>query len=129
MLGLVRYEPIVKAPGAQGRDAEPSRLRGDVRLVLVGDARRGLVSTACPAAVSTSPTSASTATRGQRRRDHLAIRWLGRHGEVADLTFGDLAVRTSDFAEVLDELGVAPRESGVRCSVACPSCTSPCWAR
>ena len=44
--------------------------------------------------------------RGERR-DELAIRWLGRHGEVQDFTFGDLAVRTSAFAEVLDEFGVA----------------------
>jgi acetyl-CoA synthetase len=43
---------------------------------------------------------------GGATRDHLAIRWLGRHGEVTDLTYGDLAARTSAFAEVLDELGV-----------------------
>ena len=41
------------------------------------------------------------------RRGHLAIRWLGRHGDVVDLTYGELSERTAAFAEVLDELGVA----------------------
>ena len=40
------------------------------------------------------------------RRDHLAIRWLGRHGEVRDFTYGDLHEQTNRFANVLQKLGV-----------------------
>lgn len=40
------------------------------------------------------------------RADHLAIRWLGRHGERADITYGGLARRTNAFASVLERLGV-----------------------
>ena len=40
------------------------------------------------------------------RRDHLALRWLGRSGEVRDLTYGDLAALTSRFANALRSLGV-----------------------
>jgi acetyl-CoA synthetase len=42
------------------------------------------------------------------RRDHLALRWLGKHGEARDFTFGRLAALTSRFANVLQGLGVAP---------------------
>jgi acetyl-CoA synthetase len=38
--------------------------------------------------------------------DHCAIRWLGRGGEVRDLTYGDLLELTNRFANVLRELGV-----------------------
>ncbi len=41
------------------------------------------------------------------RADHVAIRWLGRHGERDDLTYADLARRTNAFANVLDRLGLA----------------------
>jgi acetyl-CoA synthetase len=40
------------------------------------------------------------------RRDHLAIRWLGRHGETRDLTYHDLRLLTNRFANVLDNLGL-----------------------
>jgi acetyl-CoA synthetase len=40
------------------------------------------------------------------RRDHLAIRWLGREGAVRDYTFGDLARLSNRFANVLAGLGV-----------------------
>jgi acetyl-CoA synthetase len=42
------------------------------------------------------------------RRDHLALRWLGRSGEVRDHTYGQLAALTSRFANVLRSLGVGP---------------------
>lgn len=44
------------------------------------------------------------------RRDHVAIRWLGRRGERRDLTFGDLRDLTGRFANVLSSLGVTQRE-------------------
>ncbi len=44
------------------------------------------------------------------RRTQLALRWLGRHGEVRDLTFDDLRERTSRFANVLRSLGVGKGE-------------------
>jgi acetyl-CoA synthetase len=40
-------------------------------------------------------------------RDHLAIRWLGKNGEVLDTTYGQLLRLTSRFANLLRSLGVA----------------------
>jgi acetyl-CoA synthetase len=39
-------------------------------------------------------------------RDHLAIRWLGKNGEVLDYTYGQLQALTNRFANVLRGLGV-----------------------
>jgi acetyl-CoA synthetase len=44
------------------------------------------------------------------RRDHVAIRWLGKRGERAAITYGELAERTARFANALASLGVAPGE-------------------
>jgi acetyl-CoA synthetase len=38
--------------------------------------------------------------------DHLAIRWLGKHDEVRDFTYADLAALTNRFANVLAGLGI-----------------------
>lgn len=40
------------------------------------------------------------------RRDHLAIRWLGKDGTVLDFTYGDLREQSNRFANVLRSLGV-----------------------
>src|SRR5512143_1645843 len=40
------------------------------------------------------------------RRDHLAIRWLGKDGAVRDFTYGDLKEQSNRFANVLRYLGV-----------------------
>ena len=40
------------------------------------------------------------------RRDHVALRWLGRTGEVRDVTYGELRSLTNRFANVLADLGV-----------------------
>jgi len=40
------------------------------------------------------------------RRDHLAIRWLGKNGKVQDYTYGRLQELTNRFANVLEGLGV-----------------------
>ncbi|MBI3303082.1 MAG: acetate--CoA ligase [Deltaproteobacteria bacterium] len=40
------------------------------------------------------------------RHDHLALRWLGRRGEVRDFTYGDLYTLTNRFANVLKSLDV-----------------------
>jgi acetyl-CoA synthetase len=40
------------------------------------------------------------------RRNHLAIRWLGKNGEVLDYTYGQLQALTNRFANVLLGLGV-----------------------
>jgi acetyl-CoA synthetase len=45
---------------------------------------------------------------GGPRRDHLALRWLGKSGEVEDYTYARLGDLTSRFASVLAGLGVAP---------------------
>ncbi len=42
------------------------------------------------------------------RRDHLALRWLGKTGEVRDYTYASLRDLTNRFANVLHGLGVAP---------------------
>ena len=41
------------------------------------------------------------------RRDHVALRWLGRRGEMEDYTYGRLQELTNRFANVLARLGVA----------------------
>ncbi len=41
------------------------------------------------------------------RRDHLALRWIGKTGAVQDYTYGALRALTSRFANVLAALGVA----------------------
>ncbi|HUZ03438.1 MAG TPA: acetate--CoA ligase [Thermomicrobiaceae bacterium] len=44
------------------------------------------------------------------RRDHLALRWLGKRGEQEDFSFADLHALSSRFANVLGRLGVGPGE-------------------
>ncbi len=44
------------------------------------------------------------------RRDHVAIRWLGKRAAPRDITYGELAELTSRFASVLDALGVCREE-------------------
>ena len=44
------------------------------------------------------------------RRDRLALRWLGKNGQVRDFTYGQLSEMTSRFANVLAALGVAAGE-------------------
>jgi acetyl-CoA synthetase len=39
------------------------------------------------------------------RRDHLAIRWLGKQGQARDFTYGDLSSLSNRFANVLRALG------------------------
>jgi acetyl-CoA synthetase len=43
-------------------------------------------------------------------RDHLALRWLGKRGEVRDFTYLDLHSLTNRFANVLKNLGVGKGE-------------------
>jgi acetyl-CoA synthetase len=40
------------------------------------------------------------------RRDHLALRWLGKDGGVRDYTFADLKEQTNRFANVICDLGL-----------------------
>jgi acetyl-CoA synthetase len=42
------------------------------------------------------------------RAGHLALRWLGKKGEVRDFTYAHLASLTNRFANVLESLGVKP---------------------
>lgn len=44
------------------------------------------------------------------RRDHVALRCLGRRGDRADVSYGELADASSRFANALDALGVRPGE-------------------
>jgi acetyl-CoA synthetase len=44
------------------------------------------------------------------RRDHVALRWCGKRGQLRDLTFADLRAETSRFANVLRALGVRAGE-------------------
>jgi acetyl-CoA synthetase len=43
-------------------------------------------------------------------RDYLALRWLGKRGEVRDFTYGDLYTLTNRFANVLERLNVGRGE-------------------
>ncbi len=43
---------------------------------------------------------------GGPRRNHVAIRWLGKKGEVRDFTYADLAESTARFASALRGLGI-----------------------
>ncbi len=40
------------------------------------------------------------------RRDHLALRWIGKRGEVRDYTYGRLQEQSNRFANVLAALGI-----------------------
>ncbi|MFN8584737.1 MAG: acetate--CoA ligase [Dehalococcoidia bacterium] len=51
------------------------------------------------------------------RADHVAIRWRGRRGERRDISYGELARLSNQFANVLASLGVAP---GDRVFSLCP---------
>ncbi len=44
------------------------------------------------------------------RRDHRALRWLGKRGEVRDFTYAGLSALTNRFANVLSRLGVGRGE-------------------
>jgi acetyl-CoA synthetase len=44
------------------------------------------------------------------RAGHLALRWLGKKGEVRDFTYARLASLTNHFANMLESLGVKPGE-------------------
>uniref|UniRef100_A0A7C1JWZ6 acetate--CoA ligase n=1 Tax=Caldilinea aerophila TaxID=133453 RepID=A0A7C1JWZ6_9CHLR len=44
------------------------------------------------------------------RRNHLALRWLGKDGSVRDFTYADLAEQSNRFANVLRRLGVGKGE-------------------
>ncbi len=43
-------------------------------------------------------------------RDHLALRWLGKRGEIRDFTYADLRSLTNRFANVLKRLGISAGE-------------------
>ena len=40
------------------------------------------------------------------KRDKVAIRWLGKRGEVRDITYGELKEQSNRFANVLQKLGI-----------------------
>ena len=44
------------------------------------------------------------------RADHLALRWLGKNGEIRDLTFRDLNADSNRFANLLGALGLQKGE-------------------
>lgn len=44
------------------------------------------------------------------RRNHLALRWLGKNGEIADFSYARLQALTNRFANVLQQLGVGKGE-------------------
>ncbi len=44
------------------------------------------------------------------RREHVALRWLGKQGQVFDITYAHLDLESNRFANVLRQLGVRPQE-------------------
>ncbi len=102
---LVRYETIVKAPG--GYRVTPNLLDyEDARAGFSWDDARAALDFLPGGGLNIAHECVDRHARGARR-DQLAIRCLGRRGEVCDLSYGELANRTSTFAEVLDDLSVA----------------------
>ena len=63
------------------------------------------------------------------RRDHLALRWLGKQGEVRDFSYGDLQRLSNRFANVLRGLGIGKGDRVFASPAGFPSFTSPRWAR
>src|SRR5208283_4734675 len=43
-------------------------------------------------------------------RDRLALRWIGKRGEIRDFSYNDLRAHTNRFANVLRGLGLAKSE-------------------
>lgn len=62
------------------------------------------------------------------RRDRLALRWLGKRGEIRDFTYADLYSLTNRFANVLKRLGVAKGERVFMLAGRIPDSTSALWA-
>jgi acetyl-CoA synthetase len=102
----VQYATVVKSPGTlpatpnllDYEEACSSFSWDDARAALEGLPNGGLnIAHECVDRHANGP-----------RRAQLAIRWLGRDGQVRDFTFADLSRRTSMFAEVLDNLDVVP---------------------
>ena len=60
------------------------------------------------------------------RRNKLALRWLGKDGEVRDFTYGDLSEQSSRFANVLRSLASARGSASLCSQAAYRSCSSPC---
>ncbi len=101
---VVRYEPIGKTLGAAR--VSPNLLDYDAaRRAFSWDDERAALVNGPDGGLNIADACVDRHARGARR-DHLAIRWLGRHGDVVDLSYAELSVRTSAFAEVLDELDV-----------------------
>ena len=44
-------------------------------------------------------------------KDHVALRWMSKSGDVRDLTYGDLSEETSRFASALRSLGIGRGDS------------------
>jgi len=44
------------------------------------------------------------------RRDHVALRWLGRHGQQQDFTYAQLAAQSNRFANLLRSLGIGKND-------------------
>lgn len=44
---------------------------------------------------------------GGPRKNHLAIRWLGKNGEIQDFNYGNLQELTNRFANLLKQLGIS----------------------
>ena len=107
-LASVRYEPIVKA--RRGSPVPPNltdyeQARREFSWAAARHDLDGLPGGALNIAHECVDRHALGA-----RRDHLAIRWLGRHGESRDLTYHDLRLLTNRFANVLDDLGLERAE-------------------
>ena len=89
---------------------EPAGLRTGPGGIFLGSCAPRTRRPARRLAASTSPTRRLIVTATGPRRDRLALRWLGKRGEVRDFTYAELSQLTNRFANVLRGLGVAKGE-------------------
>jgi acetyl-CoA synthetase len=102
-----RFEPIEKRRG--GIPPNLTDYPGACAAFSWADARRQLDGLPGGAGLNIAHEAVDRHARGPRR-DHVAIRWHGRHGAVRELRYGELAAESSRFANVLAGLGVARGE-------------------
>ena len=105
----IAWEPIVKASASRTvapnlRDYDTAR-----REFSWGAARADLEGLPGGCGLNIAHEAVDRHARGPRR-DRLALRWLGRHGEVRDFTYAELQALTNRFANVLRRLGLQKGE-------------------
>jgi acetyl-CoA synthetase len=103
-LGEVAFATIHKRPVAKGRQPNLGNYGELCRAFSWSDARAEL--DGLPGGGLNIAYEAIDRHVKRGRRDKLALRWLAKTGEVRDFSYGELAVRTNRFANVLAAAGI-----------------------